>query len=92
MPLDGSMAATDGALEEERRLSAFSAQLAIALQNAQLFSDVMELKNYNEGILKSLQITWLCRRFSLNLCCSKSSNTFCTGVDCVFKNSSPISS
>ncbi len=40
--------------EDERRVSAFSAQLAIALQNAQLFSDVLELKNYNEGILKSL--------------------------------------
>lgn len=39
---------------EEKRVSAFSAQLAVALQNAQLFADVMELKNYNEGILKSL--------------------------------------
>lgn len=40
--------------DEEKRLSAFSAQLAVALQNAQLFTDVLELKNYNEGILKSL--------------------------------------
>ena len=40
--------------DDERRLSAFSAQLAVALQNAQLFSDVLALKNYNEGILKSL--------------------------------------
>ncbi len=40
--------------EDERRLSAFSAQLAVALQNAQLFTDVLALKNYNEGILKSL--------------------------------------
>ena len=39
---------------EEKRISAFSAQLAVALQNAQLFSDVLALKNYNEGILKSL--------------------------------------
>ncbi len=37
-----------------RRLKAFSAEIAVALQNAQLFSDVLELKNYNESILKSL--------------------------------------
>ena len=36
------------------RLRAFSAEIAIAIQNAQLFSDVLELKNYNESILKSL--------------------------------------
>jgi adenylate cyclase len=40
--------------DEERRVRAFSSQLAVALQNAQLFSDVLSLKNYNEGILKSL--------------------------------------
>ncbi|MEQ9121009.1 MAG: GAF domain-containing protein [Alphaproteobacteria bacterium] len=40
--------------DDERRVSAFSAQLAVALQNAQLFSDVLALKNYNESILKSL--------------------------------------
>jgi adenylate cyclase len=37
-----------------RRLKAFSAGIAIAIQNAQLFSDVLALKNYNESILKSL--------------------------------------
>jgi len=37
-----------------RRAKAFSAQIAIAVQNAQLFSDVLALKNYNESILKSL--------------------------------------
>ena len=37
-----------------RRLKAFSAQIAVAIQNAQLFSDVLALKNYNESILKSL--------------------------------------
>jgi len=37
-----------------RRAKAFCAQIAIAVQNAQLFSDVMALKNYNESILKSL--------------------------------------
>jgi adenylate cyclase len=37
-----------------RRLKAFSAEIAVAIQNARLFSDVLELKNYNESILKSL--------------------------------------
>jgi adenylate cyclase len=36
------------------RLKAFSADIAISLQNARLFSDVLSLKNYNESILKSL--------------------------------------
>jgi adenylate cyclase len=40
--------------DEERRVRAFSSQLAVALQNAQLFSDVLSLKHYNDGILKSL--------------------------------------
>ena len=39
---------------DEARLKAFSAQAAVALENAKLFQDVLELKNYNEGILKSL--------------------------------------
>ncbi|MBV9829927.1 MAG: GAF domain-containing protein [Alphaproteobacteria bacterium] len=37
-----------------RRAKAFCSQIAIAIQNAQLFSDVLALKNYNESILKSL--------------------------------------
>ena len=37
-----------------RRLKAFSAEIAVALENANLFSDVLALKNYNESILKSL--------------------------------------
>jgi adenylate cyclase len=37
-----------------RVLKAFCAQIVIAVQNAQLFSDVLYLKNYNESILKSL--------------------------------------
>lgn len=37
-----------------RRLKAFCAGIAIAIHNARLFSDVLALKNYNEGILKSL--------------------------------------
>jgi adenylate cyclase len=37
-----------------RRLKAFSAGVAIAIQNARLFSDVLALKKYNDAILKSL--------------------------------------
>jgi len=37
-----------------RRLKAFSSGIAVALENARLFSDVLALKNYNENILKSL--------------------------------------
>jgi len=40
--------------EDEKRLKAFTAQAAIALENAQLFEDVMNARNYNESILKSL--------------------------------------
>lgn len=36
------------------RIKAFSAQFAIALENAQLFEDVENAKNYNESILSSL--------------------------------------
>ena len=39
---------------DENRLRAFSAQAAIALENTQLFEDVLNEKNYNESILKSL--------------------------------------
>jgi adenylate cyclase len=40
--------------DDEKRLRAFSAQAAIALENAQLFEDVMNARNYNESILRSL--------------------------------------
>ncbi|MCP5151504.1 MAG: GAF domain-containing protein [Ectothiorhodospiraceae bacterium] len=39
---------------DEKRLRAFSAQVAIALENAQLFDDVLNERNYNESILRSL--------------------------------------
>src|SRR5260370_38305919 len=37
-----------------RRLKAFSSGIAVALENARLFSDVLTPKKYNESILKSL--------------------------------------
>ena len=40
--------------EDEARLKAFTAQVAISLQNAKLFDDVQNMKNYNESMLESM--------------------------------------
>ena len=40
--------------EDEARLKAFTAQVAIALENAKLFNDVQKIKNYNESMLESM--------------------------------------
>ncbi|HZX26027.1 MAG TPA: GAF domain-containing protein [Telluria sp.] len=40
--------------EDESRLRAFTAQISIALENAKLFSDVQQMKNYNEAMLESM--------------------------------------
>lgn len=40
--------------EDESRLKAFTAQIAIGLENAKLFSDVQVMKNYNEAMLQSM--------------------------------------
>ncbi len=40
--------------DDERRLRAFSAQAAIAIENAQLFEAVSTERNYNEAILHSM--------------------------------------
>lgn len=40
--------------EDESRLKAFTAQISIALENAKLFSDVQNMKNYNESMLQSM--------------------------------------
>lgn len=39
---------------DESRLVAFTSQIAIAVENAKLFEDVQNMKNYNEGILQSM--------------------------------------
>ncbi len=39
--------------KDEARLRAFTVQAAISLENAQLFDDVLQIKNHNESILKS---------------------------------------
>lgn len=40
--------------DDEVRLKAFTAQIAIALENAKLFDEVQRIKNYNESILESM--------------------------------------
>ena len=40
--------------EDESRLKAFTAQVSIALENAELFDDVQRVKNYNESMLESM--------------------------------------
>ena len=40
--------------EDESRLKAFTAQVSIALENAKLFNDVQNMKNYNESMLQSM--------------------------------------
>ncbi len=39
---------------DERRLQAFCSQVVAGVENAQLFDEVLQLKNFNEGILTSL--------------------------------------
>ena len=40
--------------EDEQRLKAFTAQVSIGLENASLFNDVQNIKNYNESMLHSM--------------------------------------
>jgi adenylate cyclase len=40
--------------EDESRLKAFTAQISIALENAKLFSDVQNMKNYSDSVLQSM--------------------------------------
>lgn len=41
-------------LEDESRLKAFTAQVSIALENAKLFDDIQNMKNYSESMLESM--------------------------------------
>ena len=40
--------------DDASRLKAFTAQLAVALENAKLFDDIQTMKNYSESILESM--------------------------------------
>jgi adenylate cyclase len=40
--------------DDESRLKAFTAEVAIALENAKLFNDVQKMKNYNDSMLLSM--------------------------------------
>jgi len=41
-------------VEDESRLRAFTAQIAVGLENAKLFADVQAMRNYNESMLESM--------------------------------------
>ncbi|MDH4151198.1 MAG: GAF domain-containing protein [Betaproteobacteria bacterium] len=41
-------------LNDQQRLAALCAQAAVSIENAQLFEDVSNSRNYNEGILRSM--------------------------------------
>ncbi|MCX7816801.1 MAG: GAF domain-containing protein [Syntrophales bacterium] len=40
--------------DDEARLRAFTAQIAIALENAKLFNDIQNMKNYSDSMLESM--------------------------------------
>jgi adenylate cyclase len=40
--------------EDESRLRAFTAQVSMALENAKLFDDIQNMRNYNQSILESM--------------------------------------
>lgn len=40
--------------DDEARLRAFTAQVSMALENAKLFDEVQNMKNYNESVLESM--------------------------------------
>jgi adenylate cyclase len=40
--------------EDEARLKAFTSQISIGIENAKLFDDVQQIKNYNESVLESM--------------------------------------
>ncbi len=40
--------------KDEARLSAFTSQISIGIENAKLFNDVHNMKNYNESVLESM--------------------------------------
>lgn len=65
--------------EDEQRLTAFTAQVSIALENAKLFSEVQTMQNYNESILQSMpngmitfnenQMVKTCNQHALDILC-----------------------
>ena len=40
--------------DDEARLSAFTSQISIAIENAKLFNDIQNIKNYHESMLESM--------------------------------------
>jgi adenylate cyclase len=74
--------------EDESRLKAFTAEVAIALENAKLFSDVQKMKNYNDSMLLSMAdgVITLDSERTIVTCNSAGLRIFqCTNADIVNK-------
>jgi adenylate cyclase len=80
--------------EDEQRLTAFTAQVSIALENATLFSEVQTMQNYNESILQSMpngMITFdesqkvrTCNQHALDILCMAEDTITGQSVDDLF--------
>ena len=58
--------------EDEQRLKAFTAQIAITLENSKLFDDVQRVKNYNNSMLTSMSNGVLTLDANVNIVTSNS--------------------
>ncbi|MDC0073994.1 GAF domain-containing protein [Alphaproteobacteria bacterium] len=86
--------------EDESRLKAFTAQVAIALENAKLFDDVQQMKEYNDAVLESMTNAVLtiddqgeivtCNKAGLNIMHVKLSDLIGKKVDEFFANDNEI--
>jgi len=81
--------------EDESRLKAFTAQVSIALENAKLFNDVQDMKNYSESMLDSMSNGVLtldencnivtCNSAALNILSVKNDDIIGINIDDFFK-------
>jgi adenylate cyclase len=79
--------------EDESRLKAFTAQVAIALENAKLFDDVQKMKNYNESMLLSMSngVVTLSEKRVVVTCNEAGLKLFqCTAADIIGKKAEEI--
>jgi adenylate cyclase len=77
--------------EDESRLKAFTAQVAIALENAKLFDDVQKIKNYNESMLESMSngVITLDERDTIVTCNSAGARIFKLAASAILGHSAP---
>lgn len=83
--------------EDESRLTAFTQQIAISLENAKLFEDISKSKKYNESMLSSMSngvitvnedgVIVTCNRAGLNMLNIKQSDVVARSADDFFSGS-----